>query len=64
MTLPQAAKSAADSQAATTPRLFVLNLSAGLVLSMTPDGKDQQVIASHCHLPDGVAVDAGAGRVY
>ena len=53
-----------SARAATTPRLFVLNLSAGLVSSMTPDGKDQQVIASHCHLPDGVAVDAGAGRVY
>ncbi|HEX4712040.1 hypothetical protein [Phenylobacterium sp.] len=52
------------SHPATTPRLFVLNVSAGAVLSMTPDGKDQQVIASHCHIPDGVAVDADAGRVY
>jgi DNA-binding beta-propeller fold protein YncE len=52
------------ARAATTPRLFVLNVSAGVVLSMTPDGKDQQVIASHCHIPDGVAVDAEAGRVY
>src|SRR5258707_10539174 len=49
---------------ATTPRLFVLNVSAGAVLSMTPDGKNQQVIASHCHIPDGVAVDVDAGRVY
>jgi DNA-binding beta-propeller fold protein YncE len=31
---------------------------------MTPDGKDQQVIASHCRIPDGVAVDVDAGRVY
>jgi len=55
---------AAAARAATTPRLFVLNLSAGTVLSMNPDGKDQQVIASHCHMPDGVAVDVDAGCVY
>ena len=63
MTLSHPAAATA-ARAATTPRLFVLNLSAGVVLSMTPDGKDQQVIASQCHLPDGVAVDADAGRVY
>jgi DNA-binding beta-propeller fold protein YncE len=51
-------------RAATTPRLFVLNLSAGLVLSMTPDGKDQQVIAANCRLPDGVAVDVRGGHIY
>ena len=55
---------ATSPRAATTPRLFVLNVSAGVVLSMTPEGKDQQVIASHCHIPDGVAVDAAAGHVY
>jgi hypothetical protein len=49
---------------ATTPRLFVLSVSAGSVLSMAPDGKDQQVLASHCHIPDGVAVDADVGRIY
>ena len=55
---------ATAARAATTPRLFVLNVSAGAVLSMSPDGKDQQVIASHCRIPDGVAVDVDAGRVY
>ncbi|HEY2662081.1 MAG TPA: hypothetical protein VGI79_20345 [Caulobacteraceae bacterium] len=64
MNLPHAAQSVADTLAATTARLFVLNVSAGVVLSMTPDGKDQQVIASHCRIPDGVAVDVDAGRVY
>lgn len=64
MNLTHAAASAAESLAATAPRLFVLNLSAGVVISMTPDGKDQKLIASGCHLPDGVAVDADAGRVY
>lgn len=63
MNLPQTAKSAAHSPV-TTPRLFVLNLSAGLVLSMNPDGSDQTTIASGGHLPDGVAVDAAAGHVY
>jgi hypothetical protein len=63
MNLPHPA-AATGARAATTPRLFVLNLSAGVVVSMTPDGKNQQVIASHCHMPDGVAVDADAGRVY
>ncbi len=61
MNLPNPAPATA---AAATPRLFLLNLSAGVVVSMSPDGKDQQVIASHCHMPDGVAVDADAGRVY
>ena len=63
MNHPHPAATAA-ARAATTPRLFVLNVSAGVVLSMTPDGKDQKVIADHCHIPDGVAVDAKAGRVY
>jgi DNA-binding beta-propeller fold protein YncE len=63
MNAPHPAKAKA-AQATTTPRLFVLNLSAGLVTSMTPDGKDQKVIAEKCHLPDGVAVDVKAGRVY
>ena len=62
MTLSHRAATAAH--AAATPRLFVLNVSAGAVLSMSPDGKDQQVIASHCHIPDGVAVDADVGRIY
>jgi DNA-binding beta-propeller fold protein YncE len=63
MTLPRPVAATA-SHPATTPRLFVLNLSTGVVMSMTPDGKGQQVIASHCHMPDGVAVDATAGHVY
>ena len=53
-----------DARVAATPRLFVLSASDGQVLSMTPDGKDQQVIASNCRIPDGVAVDAEAGHVY
>jgi hypothetical protein len=47
-----------------TGRLFVLDLSGGRVLSMTPDGSNKKVIATGCRHPDGVAVDIGAGHVY
>src|SRR5258705_2733749 len=45
-------------------QLFVLDLSGGRVLSMNPDGSNKKVIASKCHLPDGVVVDSEAGHVY
>ena len=60
---PQVAEHAADSLAV-TPKLFVLNLSAGLVLSMNPDGSDETTIASGGHWPDGVAINATAGHIY
>jgi len=45
-------------------QLFLLDLSGGRVLSMNPDGSNKKVIASKCHLPDGVVVDIEAGHVY
>jgi sugar lactone lactonase YvrE len=45
-------------------RLFVLELSGGRIHSMSPDGSDRKVIVTDCHLPDGIAVDAGAGHIY
>ena len=45
-------------------RLFVLELSGGRIHSMSTDGSDRSVIVSDCHLPDGIAVDAGAGHIY
>jgi hypothetical protein len=48
----------------TVARLFLLDLAAGRVLSLNPDGSDKKVIASDCHWPDGVAVDVRAGNVY
>ncbi|HEY3963293.1 MAG TPA: hypothetical protein VGM05_01970 [Planctomycetaceae bacterium] len=45
-------------------RLYLLDLSGGRVLSLNSDGSDKTVIATDCHWPDGVAVDAGAGHVY
>jgi hypothetical protein len=49
---------------ATAGRLYVLNLSDGLVLSMNPDASGKTTIASGGHNPDGVAVDPEAGHVY
>src|SRR3954469_22151381 len=49
---------------ASAGRLYLLDLSGGRVLSMNPNGSDKQVIADGCRLPDGVAVDIGAGHVY
>src|SRR6201985_2703441 len=45
-------------------RLFVLALSGGRIHAMNPDGTDQHVIVSNCHLPDGIAVDVEVGRIY
>ena len=45
-------------------RLFVLELSGGRIHSMSPDGSDRKVIVTDCRLPDGIAVDVGAGHVY
>src|SRR3954465_13828796 len=45
-------------------RLFVLGLSGGTLHSMSPDGSDRKVIVTDCRLPDGIAVDVGAGHVY
>ena len=49
----------------TTGRLFILNLSAGQVLSANPDGSDLKIIVSEGRrLPDGIVVDAEAGHIY
>jgi hypothetical protein len=56
-------KPASDRKGA-VGRLFVLELSGGRVHAMNPDGTDQKVIVSNCHLPDGIAVDAQAGHIY
>jgi DNA-binding beta-propeller fold protein YncE len=48
-----------------TGRLFILNLSAGQVLSAKPDGSDLKIIVSEGRrLPDGIVVDAEAGHIY
>jgi hypothetical protein len=45
-------------------RLFLLNLSAGQVLSVNPDGSGKKVLASGDVLPDGIVVDVEAGHIY
>src|SRR5437870_13155757 len=47
-----------------TGRLFVLDASAGRILSMKTDGSDGRVIVSGCRVPDGIVVDAEAGHIY
>jgi hypothetical protein len=47
-----------------TGRLFVLELSGGRIHSMNPDGSDRKVIVADCRLPDGIALDVGAGHIY
>src|ERR1700719_4246771 len=49
---------------AAVARLFVLELSGGRIHSMNPDGSDRKVIVTDCRLPDGIAVDVGAGHIY
>jgi hypothetical protein len=45
-------------------RLFVLELNAGRIHSMNPDGSDKKTIVTDCRLPDGIAVDTQAGHIY
>src|SRR5271155_2203441 len=50
---------------AVTRRLFFLDLAAGRVMSVNPDGSDLKVIIEEGRrLPDGLAVDAAAGHLY
>jgi DNA-binding beta-propeller fold protein YncE len=57
-----------DTPKSTSPvlgRLFFLDLGAGRVLSAYPDGSDLQIIVEEGRkLPDGLAVDVGAGFLY
>jgi hypothetical protein len=49
---------------AVVPRLFVLEVNAGRIHSMNPDGSDRKTIVSDFRLPDGIVVDANAGHIY
>jgi hypothetical protein len=55
--------SARDS--AISRRLFFLDVAAGRVMSVNPDGSDLKVIVEEGRkLPDGLAIDAAAGHLY
>jgi hypothetical protein len=56
-------KAASDSKAK-TGLLFVLELNAGRIHSMNPDGTDKRTIVTNCRLPDGIVVDVEAGHIY
>jgi hypothetical protein len=65
MTELQATKTGPSSSAnAAVGRLFVLELNAGLIHTMNPDGSEKKTIVTNCKLPDGIAVDAKAGHIY
>ena len=57
------AKSAANRHSG---RLFFLDLSAGRILSVNPDGSDLKTVLTEGRgaLPDGVVVDTAAGHIY
>ncbi len=58
-------KSSKGTTKATSGRLFVLDVSAGRVLSCKPDGSDLKTIVSEGRrLPDGIVVDVEAGHIY
>src|SRR6201996_2477817 len=57
-------KNRSAGASAVAPRLFVLEINAGRIHSMNPDGSDRKTIVSNCHLPDGIVVDAEAGHIY
>jgi len=64
MPVLQATKSKNSSGVTRSGRLFVLELNAGHIHSMNPDGSDKKTIVTNCRLPDGVAVDSEAGHIY
>lgn len=49
----------------TTPRLFILDIRGGRVVSVNPDGSDMKVLVDGRRTsPDGIAVDVDAGHIY
>jgi hypothetical protein len=64
MTASQTATSKRAAEKAAVGHLFVLNISAGQVLSMNPDGSGKKLLASGAPLPDGIVVDVEAGHIY
>src|SRR6266536_3138694 len=64
MTASQTTTSKRAAGKAAVGHLFVLNISAGQVLSMNPDGSGKKLLASGAPLPDGIVVDVEAGHIY
>jgi sugar lactone lactonase YvrE len=64
MAQAQATKLNPKQGKAAAGRLFVLEVSASRIHSMNPDGSDQKLVVADCHMPDGIAIDVGAGHIY
>ena len=64
MAVLQATKSKNSSIVTRSGRLFVLELNAGRIHSMNPDGSDKKTIVTDCRLPDGIVVDTESGHIY
>jgi sugar lactone lactonase YvrE len=47
-----------------TGRLFVLEINAGKVHTVNPDGSGKRTIVTGARNPDGIVVDAAAGHIY
>jgi hypothetical protein len=45
-------------------RLFFLEINAGKIHSINPDGSDKKTIVTGARNPDGIAVDAEAGHIF
>ena len=65
MTELQAAKPRPASRAkAATGRLFVIEINAGRIHAMNPDGSDKKTIVTNCRMPDGIVVDTEARHIH
>ena len=64
MAVSQAATPARAPTTKAVGRLFVLDIAAGQVLTMNPDGSGKKVLASDVPLPDGIVVDVEARHIY
>ena len=49
---------------AATGRLFVIEINAGRIHAMNPDGSDKKTIVTNCRMPDGIVVDTEARHIY
>jgi len=57
-------RAASSGKTAAVGRLFVLELNAGRIHSMNPDGSDKKTIVTDCRNCDGIVVDVQAGHIY
>ena len=62
--LQTAEKTPAPSRKTSTGRLFVLELNAGRIHTMNPDGSNRSTIVTDCRNCDGIVVDVEAGHIY